>query len=131
MGKTNLDETYVFEISIKIQFFWCNYWYQNLYYNIHDKFIMKINIFNIYFINKFYLNIDSFIIKNLLLLFRPFGFHAEEKEMIKILFFYYQDEIWRCFSKFCNISSSNWRRFLRSDNDLPNWFQKKQRVFYL
>ena len=29
MGKTNLGETYLFKISIKIRFFWRKYWYQN------------------------------------------------------------------------------------------------------
>ena len=29
MGKTKLDETYIFKISIKMRFFWCNYCYQN------------------------------------------------------------------------------------------------------
>ena len=29
MGKTKLDEIYIFKISIKMQFFWCSYWYQN------------------------------------------------------------------------------------------------------
>ena len=29
MGKTKLDETYIFKISIKMRFFWCSYWYQN------------------------------------------------------------------------------------------------------
>ena len=28
MGKTKLDETYIFKISIKMQFFWCNSWYK-------------------------------------------------------------------------------------------------------
>ena len=29
MGKTDLDETYIFNISIKMQFFWCYYRCQN------------------------------------------------------------------------------------------------------
>ena len=29
MSKTKLDETYKFKISIKVRFFWCNYWYKN------------------------------------------------------------------------------------------------------
>jgi len=29
MGKTKLDETYIFKTSIKMRFFWCSYWYQN------------------------------------------------------------------------------------------------------
>ena len=29
LGWTKHDKTYVFKISIKIQFFWCIYWYQN------------------------------------------------------------------------------------------------------
>ena len=33
MGKTKLDETYIFEISIKMRFFWCSYWYQNFLYH--------------------------------------------------------------------------------------------------
>ena len=29
MGKIKLDETYIFTISIKMQFSLCSYWYQN------------------------------------------------------------------------------------------------------
>ena len=29
MGITDRDETCIFKISIKMQFFWCNFWYQN------------------------------------------------------------------------------------------------------
>ena len=32
MGKTKLDETYIFKISIKMRFFWCSYWYQNSFF---------------------------------------------------------------------------------------------------
>ena len=31
MGKTKLDETYIFKISIKMRFFWCRYWYQKIF----------------------------------------------------------------------------------------------------
>jgi len=29
MGRTKVDETYIFKISIKMRFFWCSNWYQN------------------------------------------------------------------------------------------------------
>jgi len=29
MSKIKLNETYIFKISIKMRFFWWNYWYQN------------------------------------------------------------------------------------------------------
>ena len=34
MSITDLDETYMFEISIKIRFIWCNYWYQNSIFRV-------------------------------------------------------------------------------------------------
>ena len=34
MVKTKLDETYIFKISIKMQFFWCNSWNQNSVFRV-------------------------------------------------------------------------------------------------
>ena len=34
MGKTKLDETYIFKISIKMRFLSCNYWYQNFVFRV-------------------------------------------------------------------------------------------------
>ena len=34
MGKIKFDETYLFKISIRIQFFWCNYGYQNSIFRV-------------------------------------------------------------------------------------------------
>ena len=32
MGKTKLDQTYIFKIGIKMRFFWCSYWYQKFHF---------------------------------------------------------------------------------------------------